>query len=131
MAHLFQLQAIRQKMPQISRKISEVSIGRSSPVASTFPRNWNCARLIAIGLLSTWVAACSGGSSGTSTEALIAGTPATAPAPAPAPALEPAPAQGTSWKSVKFGGIGVMAADQNIYGRIYVSGTGRGALYSN
>jgi hypothetical protein len=32
---------------------------------------------------------------------------------------------------VKFGGIGVMAADQNIYGRIYVSGTGRGALYSN
>ncbi|MDQ0080248.1 hypothetical protein J2W35_000576 [Variovorax boronicumulans] len=31
----------------------------------------------------------------------------------------------------QFGGIGVMAADQNIYGRIYVSGTGRGALYSN
>jgi hypothetical protein len=117
MAHLFQLQAIRQKMPKISRKMSEVSIGRSSPVASTFPRNWNRAWLIAIGLLSTWVAACSGGSSGTSTEALIAGTPA--------------PAQGTSWKSVKFGGIGVMAADQNIYGRIYVSGTGRGALYSN
>ena len=28
-------------------------------------------------------------------------------------------------------GIGVMAADQNIYGRIYVSGTGRGVLYSN
>jgi len=116
-------------MPQISRKMSEVSIGRSSPVSSTFPRNWNRAWLIAIGVLSTWVAACSGGSSGTSTEALIAGTPATAPAPAPA--LEPAPAQGTSWKSVKFGGIGVMAADQNIYGRIYVSGTGRGALYSN
>ena len=31
----------------------------------------------------------------------------------------------------QFGGIGVMAADQNIYGRIYVSGTGRGVLYSN
>jgi xyloglucan-specific exo-beta-1,4-glucanase len=31
----------------------------------------------------------------------------------------------------QFGGIGVMAADQNLYGRIYVSGTGRGLLYSN
>jgi xyloglucan-specific exo-beta-1,4-glucanase len=31
----------------------------------------------------------------------------------------------------QFGGIGVMAADQNIYGRIYFSGTGRGLLYSN
>ncbi|HJV69348.1 dockerin [Ideonella sp.] len=31
----------------------------------------------------------------------------------------------------QFGGIGVMAADQDIYGRIYVSGTGRGLLYSN
>ncbi|MFG6488471.1 dockerin [Roseateles sp. BYS78W] len=31
----------------------------------------------------------------------------------------------------QFGGIGVMAADQNTYGRIYVSGTGRGLLYSN
>ena len=31
----------------------------------------------------------------------------------------------------QFGGIGVMAADQNIYGRIYVTGTGRGLLYSN
>ena len=31
----------------------------------------------------------------------------------------------------QFGGIGVMAADQNIYGRIYVSGTGRGVLHSN
>jgi xyloglucan-specific exo-beta-1,4-glucanase len=31
----------------------------------------------------------------------------------------------------QFGGIGVMAADQNIYGRIYVSGTGRSVLYSN
>lgn len=30
----------------------------------------------------------------------------------------------------QFGGIGVMAADQNVYGRIYVSGTGRGVLYS-
>jgi xyloglucan-specific exo-beta-1,4-glucanase len=31
----------------------------------------------------------------------------------------------------QFGGIGVMAADQGVYGRIYVSGTGRGLLYSN
>jgi photosystem II stability/assembly factor-like uncharacterized protein len=31
----------------------------------------------------------------------------------------------------QFGGIGVMAADQGIYGRIYFSGTGRGLLYSN
>ncbi|WP_235531899.1 sialidase family protein [Pelomonas sp. Root1237] len=31
----------------------------------------------------------------------------------------------------QFGGIGVIAADQNIYGRIYFSGTGRGMLYSN
>jgi len=31
----------------------------------------------------------------------------------------------------QFGGIGVMAADQNTYGRIYVSGTGRGMLYSH
>jgi hypothetical protein len=43
---------------------------------------------------------------------------------------------GTSWKrhnddAHQFGGIGVMAADQNTYGRIYVSGTGRGLLYRN
>lgn len=31
----------------------------------------------------------------------------------------------------QFGGIGVMAADHSTYGRIYVSGTGRGLLYSN
>ena len=31
----------------------------------------------------------------------------------------------------QFGGIGVMAADQNVYGRVYLSGTGRGLLYSN
>ncbi|MGW8392618.1 dockerin [Pseudoduganella sp. HUAS MS19] len=31
----------------------------------------------------------------------------------------------------QFGGIGVMAADHNTYGRIYISGTGRGLLYSN
>jgi hypothetical protein len=31
----------------------------------------------------------------------------------------------------QFGGIGVMTADWNVYGRIYVSGTGRGLLYSN
>lgn len=31
----------------------------------------------------------------------------------------------------QYGGIGVMAADWNIYGRIYFSGTGRGMLYTN
>lgn len=31
----------------------------------------------------------------------------------------------------QFGGIGVIAADHGIYGRIYVSGTGRGLLYSD
>jgi hypothetical protein len=31
----------------------------------------------------------------------------------------------------QFGGIGVMAADWNTYGRIYVTGTGRGIVYSN
>jgi len=31
----------------------------------------------------------------------------------------------------QFGGIGVIAADHDTYGRIYVSGTGRGLLYSN
>jgi hypothetical protein len=43
---------------------------------------------------------------------------------------------GVTWKRFnddahQFGGIGVMAADQNVYGRIYASGTGRGVLYSN
>jgi hypothetical protein len=43
---------------------------------------------------------------------------------------------GASWTRFnddahQFGGIGVMAADQNVYGRIYLSGTGRGLLYSN
>ena len=43
---------------------------------------------------------------------------------------------GASWTRFnddehQFGGIGVIAADQNTYGRIYVSGTGRGMLYSN
>jgi xyloglucan-specific exo-beta-1,4-glucanase len=43
---------------------------------------------------------------------------------------------GASWSRFnddahQFGGIGVMAADQNVYGRIYLSGTGRGMLYSN
>jgi hypothetical protein len=43
---------------------------------------------------------------------------------------------GVTWKRFnddahQFGGMGVMAADQNVYGRIYVSGTGRGVLYSN
>jgi photosystem II stability/assembly factor-like uncharacterized protein len=31
----------------------------------------------------------------------------------------------------QYGGIGVMAADQNIHGRIYFSGTGRGMIYTN
>ncbi len=31
----------------------------------------------------------------------------------------------------QYGGIGVMAADQNTYGRIYFSGTGRGMLYTD
>jgi hypothetical protein len=31
----------------------------------------------------------------------------------------------------QFGGIGVMTGDWNSYGRIYISGTGRGLLYSN
>jgi xyloglucan-specific exo-beta-1,4-glucanase len=31
----------------------------------------------------------------------------------------------------QFGGIGMVAGDWNTYGRIYVSGTGRGLLYSN
>ena len=30
----------------------------------------------------------------------------------------------------QFAGIGPMAADQNIYGRIYVGGSGRGVLYT-
>jgi xyloglucan-specific exo-beta-1,4-glucanase len=43
---------------------------------------------------------------------------------------------GTTWARFnddahQFGGIGVMAADHNVYGRIYVSGTGRGLLVGN
>jgi len=43
---------------------------------------------------------------------------------------------GASWNRFnddahQFGGIGVLAADQGIYGRIYFSGTGRGLLYTN
>lgn len=33
--------------------------------------------------------------------------------------------------SHQFGGIGLIAADQNTYGRIYVAGAARGVLYSN
>lgn len=33
--------------------------------------------------------------------------------------------------STRFAGIGVIAADQNVFGRLYVSGNGRGVLYSN
>lgn len=89
--------------------MSEVPIDRSPPVPSTIPRNWNRARLIAIGLLSIGVAACGGGSSGTSTAPLVAGATAGAPATAPAPAFEPAPAQATTWKSLKFGGGGYVS----------------------
>ena len=43
---------------------------------------------------------------------------------------------GASWTRInsdatRFGGIGMIAADQNLYGRLYVSGSGRGVLYSN
>jgi hypothetical protein len=43
---------------------------------------------------------------------------------------------GANWTRInddasQFGGIGVIAADQNIYGRLYISGNGRGILYSN
>ena len=43
---------------------------------------------------------------------------------------------GASWSRFnddahQFGGIGALAADQKVYGRIYFSGTGRGLLYSN
>jgi hypothetical protein len=43
---------------------------------------------------------------------------------------------GASWTRFnddahQYGGIGVLAADQNIYGRIYFSGTGRGLIYTN
>ena len=43
---------------------------------------------------------------------------------------------GASWTRInsdatRFGGIGMIAADQNVYGRLYVSGSGRGVLYSN
>ena len=31
----------------------------------------------------------------------------------------------------QFGGMGNLAADHEVYGRVYVSGTGRGLLYSN
>ena len=33
--------------------------------------------------------------------------------------------------TTRYAGIGVIAADQNLYGRLYVSGNGRGILYSN
>jgi hypothetical protein len=43
---------------------------------------------------------------------------------------------GASWTRInddatRFAGIGVIAADQNVFGRLYVSGNGRGILYSN
>jgi hypothetical protein len=43
---------------------------------------------------------------------------------------------GANWTRInddatRFAGIGVIAADQNIYGRLYISGNGRGVLYSN
>jgi hypothetical protein len=43
---------------------------------------------------------------------------------------------GANWLRInddnsRFGGIGVIAADHNIFGRLYISGNGRGVLYSN
>ena len=43
---------------------------------------------------------------------------------------------GGSWKRInddkhQFGGIGPIAADQNIAGRLYVGGGGRGVLFNN
>jgi hypothetical protein len=43
---------------------------------------------------------------------------------------------GASWTRInddatRFAGIGVIAADQNVFGRLYVSGNGRGIQYSN
>jgi hypothetical protein len=43
---------------------------------------------------------------------------------------------GVTWKRInddkhQFGGIGVIAADQNIVGRVYISGSGRGILFNN
>jgi hypothetical protein len=43
---------------------------------------------------------------------------------------------GANWTRInddatRFAGIGVIAADQNIYGRLYISGNGRGVFYSN
>ena len=42
---------------------------------------------------------------------------------------------GATWKRInddkhQFGGIGVIAADQNVVGRVYISGGGRGVLYN-
>jgi photosystem II stability/assembly factor-like uncharacterized protein len=43
---------------------------------------------------------------------------------------------GGSWSRInddqhQFGGIGVIAADQNIAGRLYIAGSGRGILFNN
>lgn len=43
---------------------------------------------------------------------------------------------GVSWQRInddkhQFGGIGVIAADQNIVGRVYIGGSGRGILFNN
>ena len=43
---------------------------------------------------------------------------------------------GGSWSRInddkhQFGGIGVIAADQNIAGRLYIGGGGRGVLFNN
>jgi xyloglucan-specific exo-beta-1,4-glucanase len=43
---------------------------------------------------------------------------------------------GSSWSRInddqhQFGGIGVIAADQNIAGRLYIAGSGRGILFNN
>jgi hypothetical protein len=40
---------------------------------------------------------------------------------------------GVTWTRInddlhQYGGIGLLAADQNVYGRVYISGGGRGVL---
>lgn len=43
---------------------------------------------------------------------------------------------GATWLRInddrhQFGGVGLLAADQNVYGRVYASGGGRGLFYTH